>query len=53
MTLSVCQDIMDLDDIFPNLHLSRDDVKTIYDNDLKPGYTGTRFIKMVIVVQDD
>jgi len=53
MTLSVCQDTMDLDDIFPNLHLSRDDVKTIYDDDLKPGYTGTRFIKMVIVVQDD
>jgi len=52
MTLSVCQDIMDLDDIFPNLHLSRDDVKTIYD-DLKPGYTGTRFIKMAIAVQDD
>ena len=53
MTLSVRQDTMDLDDIFPNLHLSRDDVKTLYDNDLKPGYTRTRFIKMVIVVQDD
>jgi len=44
---------MDLDDIFPNLHLSRDDVKTIHDDGLKSGYTGTRFIKMVIVVQDD
>jgi len=30
---------MDLDDIFPNLHLSRNDAKTIYDDDFKPGYT--------------
>ena len=39
MTLSVCQDTMDLDDIFSNLHLSRNDAKMIYDDDFKPGYT--------------
>jgi len=52
--LYVCQDIMDLNDIFPNLDLSRDEVKTwIYDDDLKAGYTGTRLITILVVVQDD